>query len=102
MVLCYWKFRGGRLLLRTHMACSCTDSCVKNGWSAALATQLPLDQTSTALVAEEKSLTSGAKAQIKRSALHSRLKACSTRLLSATTESALVLIVLLGIPALQA
>jgi tetratricopeptide (TPR) repeat protein len=64
--------------------------------------QFSPDQIAAALAAEVKILASGAKAQVKRSARHARLKACSTRLLSVTTESVLVLITLLGPPALHA
>jgi tetratricopeptide (TPR) repeat protein len=63
--------------------------------------QFSPDQIAAALAAEIKLLTSGAKAHVKKLALHARLKARSTRLLSITTN-VLVLITLLGPPALHA
>jgi tetratricopeptide (TPR) repeat protein len=81
----------------------CTDSRFKKEWSAALAVQLPLKQTRAALAAEVKSLTSGAKARSKMTAFNARLKACSTCCwLCVTAKSALVLIALLGTPAVHA
>ena len=90
------KFRGGRLLLRAHLVSWYTHTRVTKGcWSTASAIELPCDQSPAALGAEVKSLTSDAKAQANRSILNAHLKACSTRWLSAATESALLLIALL-------
>ena len=89
------KFRGGRLLLRTHVVSYCPDSRVTKEWSTALAVELPLDLTPTALGAAVKSLASGAKAQAKRPVLNRHQKACSTRWLCTVTESALLLIAVL-------